>query len=257
VVLQPREETYPSGAKDIAGLLAAAGVVAMIGAHVHPALRSGTVSCTPGVVNAAADEFSVTMTGRAGHAAYPHENRDVVLAIAQCVVSLQQLVSRDVSPMEPAVLTVGSLVAGTAANASPEKAVARGVIRTMSEERRELLRARIVEVARGVASAHRCEAAVEIVAGEPVLRNDPGLAARTATLLSSSGVDVVTDLRSCGADDFAYFAAEVPSLMLFVGTHDGVGEPESLHSPTFLPDDKAVGMVADAMLTGYVASSPC
>jgi amidohydrolase len=253
-VLQPREETYPSGAKDIAESGQLTDVTAMIGAHVHPALRAGTVSCTPGAVNAAADEFSVTMIGKPGHAAYPHENRDAVLAVAQCVVSLQQVVSRDVSPMEPAVLTVGSLAAGEAANASPETAVARGIIRTMTETQRQLLHTRINEVARGVAFTHRCEAVVEIVPGEPALHNDPELATRTAELLS--GVEVVTDLRSCGADDFAYFAAELPSLMLFVGTHDGNGAPESLHSPTFLPDDKIVGAVADAMLTGYVAAFP-
>jgi amidohydrolase len=254
-VFQPREETYPSGARDIveSGALERETVSAVVGAHIQPVLADGQIACTPGAVNAAADEFTVRMRGRAGHAAYPHLNRDAVLALAQCVVSLQQLVSRDTDPMVPSVLTVGAISAGEAANATPGTATARGIIRSMSESHRLTLHERLHEVAAGVAQVHGCTATVEITSGEPVLHNDPGLAAAAAEALGTAGYRIVDSLRSCGADDFAYYAARFPSLMLFVGVGDGQGPP--LHHPAFLPDDMAVDRVAEAMLAGYIAAA--
>ena len=178
-VLQPREEGNPSGAVDIisSGLLQAHQVQAMAAAHVQPLLRAGEVACAPGVVNASADEFLVTMTGRPGHAAYPHLTRDPVLALAQFVVAVQQLVSRNTDPMQPAVVTVGTLAAGEVSNAIPGTATARGTMRAVTAAHRDLLDERLREVASGVALAHGCTADMTIERGEPVLDNDPGLAA--------------------------------------------------------------------------------
>lgn len=252
-VLQPREEGNPSGALDIigSGLLQAHQVAAMAAAHVQPLLQVGEVACAPGVVNASADEFFVTMTGSPGHAAYPHLTRDPVLALAQFVVAVQQLVSRNTDPMRPAVVTVGMLAAGEASNAIPGTAAARGTLRSVTETHRELLHERLREVANGVALAHGCTADVVIVRGEPVLDNDPGLAASTAALLTRLGATVTEPLRTCGADDFSFYGGLAPALMLFVGTG---GQPGSgLHSATFLPGDRAVADVADALLAAYLA----
>jgi amidohydrolase len=251
-VLQPREEGNPSGALDVisSGLLQAHQVAAMAAAHVQPVLQVGEVACAPGVVNASADEFFVTMTGSPGHAAYPHLTRDPVLALAQFVVAVQQLVSRNTDPMRPAVITVGALAAGEATNAIPGTAAARGTIRSMTEPHRELLHERLREVANGIALAHGCTADVVIVRGEPVLDNDPGLAASTAALLTRLGATVTEPLRTCGADDFAFYGGIAPALMLFVGTG---GQPGSgLHSATFLPGDRAVADVSDALLAAYL-----
>jgi len=252
-VLQPREEGNPSGALDIisSGLLQANQAGAMAAGHVQPLLRAGEVACAPGVVNASADEFFVTMTGGPGHAAYPHLTRDPVLALAQFVVAVQQLVSRNTDPMQPAVVTVGTLAAGEASNAIPGTATARGTMRAVTPAHRDLLDERLREVADGVALAHGCIADVTIVRGEPVLDNDPGLAASTAVLLTRLGATVTEPLRTCGADDFAFYGRVAPSLMLFVGTG---GQPGSgLHTATFLPADRAVADVADALLAGYLA----
>ncbi len=252
-VLQPREEGNPSGALDIvnSGLLQAQQVTAMAAAHVQPVLQAGEVACTPGVVNASADEFSVTMTGLPGHAAYPHLTRDPVLALAQFVVAMQQLVSRNTDPMQPAVVTVGTLAAGEASNAIPGTATARGTIRSMTTAHRDRLHERLREVASGIALAHGCTADTAIDCGEPVLENDPGLAASTAALLIRLGATVTEPLRTCGADDFSFYGGVAPSLMLFVGTG---GQPGSgLHTATFLPGDRAVADVADALLAGYLA----
>jgi amidohydrolase len=252
-VLQPREEGNPSGALDIisSGLLQAHQVAAMAAAHVQPLLQVGEVACAPGVVNASADEFFVTMTGSPGHAAYPHLTRDPILALAQFVVAVQQLVSRNTDPMQPAVVTVGAMAAGEATNAIPGTATARGTMRSVTETDRERLHERLREVANGIALAHGCTVDVAIVRGEPVLDNDPGLAASTAALLTRLGATVTEPLRTCGADDFSFYGGIAPALMLFVGTG---GQPGSgLHSATFLPGDRAVADVADALLAAYLA----
>ncbi|MEV4242167.1 amidohydrolase [Streptosporangium canum] len=252
-VLQPREETYPSGALDIveSGALDRHRIGAMVAAHVQPVLAAGETACTPGAVNASADEFTLIVRGEGGHAAYPQLSRDPVLALAQIIVAAQQLVSRDSDPMTPTVVTFGTVAAGTAPNATPADAVARGTLRTMSEAWREQLHDRFRVIADGVARAHGCEAEVLIARGEPVLVNDTRLAEETARLLSSAAHHAPATLRSCGADDFAYYAAAVPSLMLFVGTDTSSG----LHSPGFLPGDETVAAVAESLLAAYLAAA--
>jgi amidohydrolase len=252
-VLQPREETFPSGALDVvsSGVLRRHDVRAMIGAHVQPVLPEGTIACAPGPVNAASDEFRVTVKGGEGHAAYPHLTRDPVLAMAQVIVAAQQLVSRVADPMAPTVVTFGTVNAGSAPNAVPGEAVARGTLRTMSQEWRGRLHRRFKQVAEDTARAYGCNAVVEIMPGEPVLINDRSLAARTGERLRELGWSVNDELRSCGADDFARYGDVAASLMMFVG----VDTESGLHSPAFLPGDAAVGAVAEALLAGYLAAS--
>ncbi|WP_405139856.1 M20 family metallopeptidase [Sphaerisporangium sp. NBC_01403] len=252
LVLQPREETYPSGAQDIveSGVLGAERCGAMIGAHVQPVLAAGVVACVPGGVNASSDEFQISVHGESGHAAYPHLTRDPVLALSHTVVALQSVVSRSIDPMAPAVVGVSSLQAGSAANVVPGVARARGTIRALSTATRELLHQRVVEVAESVARTHGCEAEVTFVKGEPVLENNPRLVVQVSRLLRSHGLEVSDTLRSVGADDFSFFAERLPSLMLFVGTETDV----SLHSDRFLPSDGDVDRLARAMLAGYLGA---
>ncbi|MEV7965764.1 M20 family metallopeptidase [Sphaerisporangium sp. NPDC088356] len=254
-MLQPREETYPSGARDIAEspLLRSHQVTSIIGAHVQPTLARGQVAATPGTVNAAADEFHILVRGRGGHAAYPHLTSDPVLALAHVVVALQRVVSRDVDPTSSAVLGVSTLAAGSAANVIPDEASASGTVRTMREEIREQVHSRLVEVAELVARAHDCHATVKITCGEPVLDNDPALATRAGALLSELGLTVSRPLMSFGADDFSYLAAALPGLMMFVGVDGGPGA--QLHGSGFLPTDEAVRDVSMAMLAGYLAAA--
>ncbi|MBL1098610.1 M20 metallopeptidase family protein [Streptomyces coffeae] len=253
-ILQPREETYPSGAQSIVedGILEREHCRAMIGAHVQPLLPVGTVACTPGGVNASADEFTLSVRGRGGHAAYPHLTRDPVVALAHVVVALQSLVSRGTDPMAHVVLSIGTLTAGTAANVIPGTAEARGTLRALDGRHRDFLHSRLAEVAELVAQTHGCTAEVAIDRGEPVLHNDEALTAATRPLLGSLGLRAGDDLRSAGSDDFSFFCEHLPSLMVFVGTHGG---SEQLHSPTFLPADERIRDVAHAMLAGYLAAA--
>ncbi|MFP5345670.1 MAG: M20 family metallopeptidase [Actinomycetes bacterium] len=252
LVLQPREETYPSGAEDVvgSGVLLAEQCVTMVGAHVQPSLPPGDVACAPGGVNASSDEFTIVVHGQPGHAAYPHLARDPVLALSAVVVALQSVVSRAVDPMSPAVVGVSALQAGRAANVVPGTATARGTVRALSTATRALLHERIDDVARSVAQAHGCTAEVTFVRGEPVLENDPALVKQVAAHLSRRGVRVSTALRSVGSDDFSFYAERWPSVMLFVGTDTDV----PLHSDGFAASDEDVARVARSLLAAYLGA---
>jgi amidohydrolase len=261
-VLQPREETAPSGALDIVTStgFAAQRPAAMIGVHLQHLLPAGTMAVPAGVVNAATDDFEITVSGRGGHAGYPQLAADPVLALCQSVVALQQLISRRIDPTHAAVISVGTLQAGHAPNVIPASATARGTIRTLDQQDRQFLRSVIGEAVAGVCRAHGCDGTVTVVPAEPALVSDPRLAAGCQPLLRRAGYVVETDFSSCGADDFAYYGAAsqgpggqrtgVPSVMVFAGS----GTAVSLHHPEFLPPDRAIGDVASAMLAGYLAA---
>lgn len=257
-LLQPREETYPSGARDCvaAGALAHHDVAAAVGAHVHPGVPAGTVATGAGVVNAAADEIEILVRGRGGHGAYPHRAADPVAAIAHVVLALPELVRRTVSPMRPATLSVGHLRAGEpSANVLPSEARALATMRTTAPADRARLQEEVRRLATCQAEAFGVTAEVTITAGEPVLYNDPVMVERMDGWLVRGGLEVTEPMRSLGADDFSFFGEVVPAVMSFVGvTVQGHPEPPQLHHPEFLPTDEAVLDVAVALVAGYLAA---
>jgi len=253
-ILQPREEGPPSGARDIvdAKVLPQHQVRAVVGAHVQPLLRRGEVAATSGAVNAATDEIRIVVTGRGGHGGYPHLTRDPIAALAQVVVALQQVVSRRVDPIHAAVLTVGEIHAGTAANIIPDQVHAVGTLRVLDETDRDQVRREVAAIVEQVAAAFGCRGEVTFCEGEPALVNDPQLAVRAQAWLGRLGMEHAAPLRSCGADDFSYYGAIAPSLMMFVGVDQPAGA--TLHQPTFRPPDDAVSDVATALLAGYLGA---
>ncbi len=258
-LLQPREETYPSGARDTvaSGVLDRLQVAAAIGAHVHPTVPVGTVATGAGVVNAAADEVEIVVSGHGGHGAYPHHAADPVAAISHIVLSLPELLRRTGNPMRPSTLSVGHLQAGDhSANVLPDQALLRATLRTTHRDDRAALQQQIRHVAQKQAEAFGLEAHVEITHGEPVLYNDPELVERMDAWLDRSGMSPTEPMRSLGADDFSYFAEIVPSVMSFVGvTVAGRSTPPPLHHPEFLPTAEAVDDVAIALVSGYLAAA--
>jgi amidohydrolase len=252
-VLQPREEANPLGAPDIVASaeFAVQRPRAVIGAHLQHQVPPGTVAAAAGTVNAAADEFEIRVEGRGGHAGYPHLAADPVPALCQVVLALQQIVSRRSDPTHAVAVSVGALEAGQAPNVIPGSATARGSLRALDETDRPAMHKALHEIVDHTCRAHGCSGTVTIVEGEPALVNDEALAAASWPWLREAGFTVDTSFRSCGADDFAYYARAAPSLMMFVG----VGSAVTLHHPRFLPDDSAVGRVAAAMLAGYLAAA--
>jgi len=256
VVLQPREECLPSGALDIvhSAEFKEQDIHAIIGVHVQPALTAGTFSAAPGAVNASADEFRVRIVGKGGHGAYPHTTSDPVVAAAHVVQALQYLVSRQSDPMSPTVITIGSIHGGDAPNAIPEAVELTGTVRTFRQDDRRELHAAIERTAIATASIHGCQAETVIGLGEPALVNDEGLAEELSRWITATGLTQAPHLRSCGADDFAYFTELVPGVMVFYGVSETPGTHPGLHSARFLPDDRHVGGVAATMVAGYFAA---
>jgi amidohydrolase len=253
VLLQPREETAPSGAQDVvrSAALHRSGARAIVAAHVQPQLPPGVVGVRSGGINASVDEFEVVVRGHGGHAAYPHTVRDPVLAASAVVVALQQLVSRRVDPVRGAVCTIGRISAGTAANVVPDEASLLGTLRlTDPRGRAELIKA-LHEIVESTARAYGCTAEVTARSDEPALINDSVLAAAAALHLEEAGIPIDLEWRSFGSDDFSYYGAELPSLMAFVGVDGGGG----LHDPRFLPPDDTVELVAQVLTACYLAAA--
>jgi len=254
---QPREEVIPSGAEDFVGdaTLLRHDVRAMIGVHMQPAIPAGTVSVAPGVINAAADNFDIVVRGRPAHGAYPHLARDPIVAAAALVQALQHVVARRIDPMNPAVVTVGRISGGEAYNQIPGEVALKGTIRTYTEADRELAHALVRSAAESTAEVYGCVAEVTLSIGEPVLRNDEALVLRLQQELETIGLELRPPVRTCGADDFAYYSAIMPSLMVFLGTGDGDPRSPGLHHPRFVPDDSAIGDAARVMLLAYFAAA--
>jgi amidohydrolase len=251
-VLQPREETFPSGARDIvdSGTLTAHRPQAVIGVHMQHQLPAGTIGATSGTVNAASDEFEILVEGVGGHAGYPHLAVNPVPALCQAVIALQQIPSRYADPTHAVVVSVGAVEGGRAANVIPETAGARGSLRALDQADRPMLHQALREIVEHTCRGYGCRATVIINEGEPALVNEPALTAASWPWIRQAGFAVDTGWRSCGADDFSFYARCAPTLMMFVGTPDAI----TLHHPRFLPPDEAVGQVAIAMLAGYLAA---
>ena len=251
-VLQPREESIPSGAKDLvaSGALQAHEPSAIIAVHLQHQLPAGTVAAATGTVNAATNDIEITVEGIGGHAGYPQLAADPVVALCQTVLALQHAVSRRSDPTHAVVVSIGMLEAGQAANVIPGTAVARGTLRVLDSGDRPGLHQTVTEIVEHTCLAYGCRGTVSIHDGEPALVNDTDLTIATWPWLREAGFEVDTTFRSCGADDFSYFSGGGRTLMLFLGT----GGPYALHHPSFLPSDDMVGQVASALLAGYLGA---
>ena len=256
LVLQPREETYPSGGKDVteSAELARHDIRAFLGAHVQPRLPAGRFAATPGPVNAASDSLSITVLGRPGHAAYPHLTADPVVAAADLIGTLQHLISRQVDPTNPTVLSIGSIQGGNSPNVVPAAVRMTGTLRTFDEDDRTRLHGAIGATAEKISEVHCCESEVTITRGAPVLANDLDLTTSATAWIERTGLVPAPPMRSCGADDFSFYCDKFPSLMVFVGVGPGGPGQPGLHHPRFLPPDEAVGDVARVMLAAYLGA---
>jgi amidohydrolase len=214
------------------------GVDAALGLHVWTGLPSGEVGVVAGPLMAGAGEFDLTVRGRGGHGAIPHETVDPVLAASQCVVALQSVVARNVSPLEPAVVTVASFHAGSAHNVVPETAELRGTLRAFDPALLEALPGMVERVVAGVCAAHGAEHAWRYRVECLPTVNDAALAdaVRRAALevVGEARVHTGPSVRTMAAEDFGDILARVPGCYFFVGCGNpakGIVHPH--HSPRF------------------------
>jgi amidohydrolase len=255
-VFQPSEETYPSGAEQLAhGELAKLAPAAVLGAHVHPELPWGAVALDAGAVNASSDSVEIVIEGEPSHGAYPHRGRDPILALAQVVVTLHAVGARRIDPTHAALLNVGRIEAGTTENVIPARARARASLRAFAPADRAALRELVVEVVAATAAAHGCRGTVELTAGEPALENDARIVGRARELLDEAAFAAAPAWRSCGSDDFAFFGEVAPVAMAFVGLDGAPGfRSRPLHHPELLPPEESVAAVARAQAVLYAAA---
>jgi amidohydrolase len=244
---QPAEEVVGGAARMIAdGVLREPQVDAALGLHLWTPVPIGTVSVAPGPVFASADGITLRVRGRGGHGAMPHLAVDPIVVAAQIVVALQTLVSREISPFHPAVVTFGSIHGGTAFNIIADEVELRGTLRAYEGADREHLRRRIGELARDVARGMRAESVCEIQEGCGACVNDPAMAALVrAAAEATVGVEHVPggDQRQAASDDMAFFLEVVPGCYFFVGAGNAersITAPH--HSPRFQIDERALSI---------------
>jgi hippurate hydrolase len=230
-VFQPAEEGY-AGGRAMVEEGVAQDVGQIFALHLWPGLEYGAAATKAGPIMAAADAFVMTVEGSGGHGAMPHLAADAVAIAAQVVTALQTIVSREVDPVEPAVLTVGEIGAGSAFNIIPETARLGGTVRTLNIELRERMPERIEELARGVAKGMRGDAELDYNFSYPVTNNDAE-AAKVALGVAGElfGQERAVQLAnpSMGAEDFAFFLEKVPGAFIWLG----VGDVSGLHTPQF------------------------
>jgi amidohydrolase len=241
---QPAEEGG-AGAKAMleAGVLEGEEVNAVFAGHLHPELPVGHIGISPGVSNAASDSLDIRIKGRGGHGAQPHRCRDPIVAAAHLVTQLQSIVSRNVSPLESVVLTIGQFHAGTASNIIPQQAVLNGTLRTLSVETRRIVVNRLEEMIRGLETAFDCSATLTVTEGYPLVINHPELVqwamSRSQDLLGKGGIH--REPPRMGSEDFAYFLERYPGVLIRVGCHDPEkGFTYGLHSPHFDFDERTL-----------------
>ncbi|HEX8995222.1 MAG TPA: amidohydrolase [Ktedonobacterales bacterium] len=237
-VFQPAEERIAGALAMIAdGVTREPKVDATLGLHLWTPIPVGQVSVQAGAVFSSADELYLRVRGRGGHGSMPHLSVDPIVVAAEIITALQTLVSREVSPFHPAVVTFGSIHGGSAMNIIADSVELQGSLRAYDAADRELLRRRIGEVARGVAESMRAEVDYEVRGGCPACVNDAEMAELTRrAAIATVGAEHVPggDQRQAASDDMAYFLDAAPGCYFFVGAGDperGINAPH--HSPRF------------------------
>jgi len=267
-IFQPAEEGAPEGEEGGADLMIKEGALqnpevdVMFGLHIHSKTEVGTINYRPGSIMAASDVLRITVEGAQTHGSTPWEGVDPVVTAAQIVTGLQTVVSRRSElTKEAAVVSIGKIEGGVRNNIIPETVEMVGTIRTLDPVMRDRVHAEIRRTATNIAESMGATAEVEIDRGYPVTKNDPALTRRMAPTLqrvadTTAVVDPIT-----GAEDFSYFAREVPGLYVFVGGMPRGTDPADApphHTPTFYVDEAGMpyGVRALAHLTAdYLAQA--
>lgn len=258
LIFEPAEETI-GGAKFMIkdGVLEDPKVDCIVGLHVSELIDSGHIGMKYGVVNAASNPFKIIIKGRGGHGAHPEDCIDPVVVGCNLVMLLQTIVSREISPHNPSVLTIGKISAGTAPNIIPEKVELEGVIRTLTKEDREMSIKRLKDICSGIAISMRVDIDVEITDGYPCLYNDDKMVFLGENVFKKviGSENVIMDITpSMGVESFAYFSQEIPSLFYFLGTRNvskGIVHPA--HGGLFDVDEE--GLVIGVALQSAIAFS--
>ena len=252
-LFQPDEEG-DGGAQRMVDEGCMAGVSAVFGAHVAPELPVGQVAIHAGSAYAASNPFDIVIRGQSAHGAEPHLGADAIVAASAMVSALQTLVSRAISPLDSAVVTVGSFHAGTARNIIADEARLSGIIRCFGQERRRMLSERLTALVNGIAAAHGVCAELKIEWGYDGVINDFTMTERLrGCAISMLGRSAVVDetFPTLTTEDFGAFLTAAPGSYWHLGVGFPGLENPPLHNPEFRPDESALHIAA-ALHAGLV-----
>ena len=247
IIFQPAEEG-PGGAKPMieAGVLKNPDVDAIIGLHLWNNLPLGAVGVRAGALMAAVECFKCTILGKGGHGAMPHQTIDSIVVAAQIVNALQTIVSRNVDPIDSAVVTVGELHAGTKVNVIPDTARMSGTIRYFKPDLKGFFKKRIEQIIAGVCQSHGASYDLEYWELYPPTINDAGMAEfvrSQAEQVIETPLGVVPECQTMGGEDMSYFLQAVPGCYFFLGSANpskDLAYPH--HHPRFDFDETALPM---------------
>jgi amidohydrolase len=252
-VFQPAEEGGRGAVAMIEdGVLAEPDVTAVVGLHIWNNIPVGNVGIYAGPMMAAADEFEVVINGRGGHGAMPHQTTDAIVAASHVVTALQTIVSRNVSPLDAAVVTVGKFTAGSAFNVVAERATLRGTARTFSKDMYQAIPGMIERVIKGVTESMGATYELTYQRQTPLLVNDPGICELVAECAAEvvGSANVITDqsVPTMGAEDMAFFLESAPGCYFFLGSqNEEQGFVHPHHSPRFDIDEAALPIGVEIM----------
>ena len=235
IIFQPAEEINLGAGKIIeTGLLK--DVQVFLAGHTYPDLPAGSVGIRPGPVMAAADHFSVQIKGKGCHGARPEMGIDPIPALTAIVTAFQTVVSRQVSPLESAVVSVTRVEAGNTWNVTPETAFIEGTVRTMTETVRDTACRSLERLTVNTAAAYGCQASFEYERGPAPVTNDEGVCQRAAAMAGELGLKVEVNPPAMIAEDFSNYLALAPGAMFRIGT----GGDHDNHHPAFTADPSAL-----------------
>ena len=255
-IFQPAEETL-GGAEPMIESGAIDGVDEIIGIHtgnIWPGLKPGQIGWKAGPFMAATTRLDVTFEGKGGHGATPQHTVDPIVMTAEAIVQLQSLVSREISPFDPAVVTIGQIEGGTANNIIPERCKLAGTVRSFKTEVHEFIKGRIKNICEGVASTARGKAIVEFKNNIPVVTNDETCSHRVRdVIVKTLGGEYVAEvaLPTSGSEDYAFYLEKIRGAFFF---HCGAFEDAAANYPHHHPKfdiNESVLWTGTAAMTAY------
>nr|WP_239549212.1 M20 family metallopeptidase [Scopulibacillus daqui] len=245
LIFQPGEEKL-TGAKEVieAGVLENPRVDAIIALHCWPELPAGMIGIRRGPITAAADFLEITIKGNTGHAAHPHQCVDPIVIAGHVVSALQTIVAREISPSEPAVVTIGKINGGTASNVIPEGVTLSGMVRTVNAELQKRMPEMIERIVCKTAESMRGDAELAYTSATPPLISDD----RMVDLIDRVVRDILGEDRlvylenpSLGSEDFSIYTEKIPGVLFRLGTHNEKRESKAaLHNASVIFDEKAL-----------------
>ena len=239
LVFQPAEETIDSGAAAMIADGVLDGVSMALGFHNEPSVPAGQLGYIRGASFASADSFQITIEGRSGHAAQPHEAVDPIMVAGYLLTQLQAIVSREINPIRSAVLTVGRIEGGDAYNIIPDRCMMAGTIRTRAPETRDAMEAAVRRICAGVEIMHRVKCNLAYRRNLPPVMNDDDLLDRTIAAIRLQGGDIHEVDGGFGAEDFAFFSERVRSSHIRIGSSQP-GRRDRVHNSDYQPDESCI-----------------